>query len=94
MQQEPLSPCPGVAGCRPRGSRSARAGAALPAACPGRGEEVPGPLPVPGSVSGARGGRGPGVDAAADLLRRVYFCVRAEVGGRKRGYKQILRQVK
>ena len=33
------------------------------------------------------------VDAAADLLRRVYFRMCAKAGGRKCCYKQILRQV-
>lgn len=39
------------------------------------------PCLYPGSISGAWGGRGPVGRRAAGLLRRVYFCLRAKVGG-------------
>lgn len=52
------------------------------------GSEVPGPCPQPGGAGGDLV-----VEAAADVLRRLAFCVRAEAGRRKCGYQQIPRQV-
>ena len=62
LQQEQLSPFPGVAGCRLRGYHSARHGQVLPCLqlVPARGKEVPGPLPAPRQCEGCTGWEGDG----------------------------------